>query len=51
MDCPNPDKILTHDMLAFLRLQDPFEAFVESDFTTYEKIEEPKYALMEEVFV
>lgn len=48
---PHPDKILTHDMLAFLRLQDPFEAFVESNFTVYEEIAEAKYALKEEVFV
>lgn len=47
---PNAEKVLSHDMLAFLRLQDPFEAFVESDFTIYEEITEPKYALMEEVF-
>lgn len=29
------EKILNHDMLAFLRLQDPFERFHESGFTGY----------------
>lgn len=29
------EKILNHDMLAYLRLQDPFERFQESGFTTY----------------
>jgi Flp pilus assembly protein TadD len=29
------EKILNHDMLAFLRLQDPFERFQESGFTEY----------------
>ncbi len=29
------EKILTHDMLAYLRMQDQFERFQESNFTTY----------------
>jgi len=29
------EKILNHDMLAYLRLQDPFERFQESGFTAY----------------
>ncbi|HRF41913.1 MAG TPA: hypothetical protein PK198_24135 [Saprospiraceae bacterium] len=29
------EKILNHDMLAYLRLQDPFERFQESGFTEY----------------
>ncbi|MEM6316860.1 MAG: arginine deiminase family protein [Bacteroidota bacterium] len=31
------EAILTHDMLAYLRLNDAFEAFVESKFTEYNK--------------
>jgi len=31
------DTILKHDMLAFLRIQDAFEAFMDSGFTEYDK--------------
>lgn len=31
------EQILTHDMLAYLRMRDAFQSFVESDFTEYDK--------------
>lgn len=34
---PNDEMILTHDMLAFLRLQQAFESFVESGFVAYDE--------------
>ena len=33
---PNKEMILTHDMLAFLRMKDTFEDFVASDFKYYD---------------